>query len=401
MKRVAVLIAVGVVGLVAGCGSDGIVFNGVKQVDQFPIRKTPIVHYNLPSEVTDPVTGDHSVDVTAFTSINLAPATFTEQATPGHDLWAEEFYATCTDNPTCPPPNTPVPDFIYTTQQYKPPGADWPDPTVTSLGPPPSFFIGAWTLSLQHQWFLRDVDGTALAPAMVGNPPVQYESVSFSSMAISIVEATQQTTPGTQLPVPGQQEAIPAGPTGVGANGIEQIVVPASNFLDFAFNGEGAPAGLLGAAWRESPAQNKHIETSYRVLQGVPAPDYFGGGGPITSGGGLYHKRFSDHWQQTTGGANSTIDMDDGVNYSYYLAAVGNHLIGYGLGLVDSSFALPGVINNQEDIMNLSVILDMTAFIAAGKEFQFVVEDLLRLQDTVNGDWMNPGILSTLPGTYR
>jgi hypothetical protein len=401
MRRVAALIAVGVVGLLAGCGSDGIIFNGLRQVEQFPVRKTPIVHYNLPSEMTDPVTGDNWVDVTLFTSLNIMPGTFTEQATPGHDLWAQDFYTTCTDNPTCPPPNVPIPDFIYTTENYKVPGASWPDASVTSSGIAPSIYIGAWTLSLQHQWFLREINGSVIVPTVVGNPPVQYESVSFSSMAISIVERAQAVTGGTQLSVAGQQEAIPAGPTSIGANGIEQIVVPASNFLDFAFNGEGAPAGLLAAAWREKPAENKHIETNFRALQGVPVPDYFGGGGPITAGGGVYHQRFSDNWQQTTAGTNSTIDIDDGVNYSYYLAAVGNHLIGYGLGMVDSAFALPGVVNNQEDIMNLSVVLDMTAFIAAGKEFQFVVEDLLRLQDTVNGDWQNPGPLSTLPGTYR
>jgi hypothetical protein len=51
--------------------------------------------------------------------------------------------------------------------------------------------------------------------------------------------------------------------------------------------------------------------------------------------------------------------------------------------------------------MNQSVVLDMTAFIAAGKEFNFVVEDLLRLQDVVNGDFNNPGSLSTLPGKHR
>ena len=53
MKRLVVLAAFGVFGLLAGCGSDGIVFNGVKQVEQFPVRKTPIVHYNLPSEVIE------------------------------------------------------------------------------------------------------------------------------------------------------------------------------------------------------------------------------------------------------------------------------------------------------------------------------------------------------------
>jgi hypothetical protein len=133
----------------------------------------------------------------------------------------------------------------------------------------------------------------------------------------------------------------------------------------------------------------------------VPAPPYFAGGGQILAGGGVYHKRYSDNWQQTTSGQNSLIDIDDGVQYSYYLACVGNHLIGYGIGMIDSAFALPGVINNQEDIMNQSVVLDMTAFIAAGKEFNFVVEDLLRMQDVVNGDFNNPGPLSTLPGKHR
>jgi hypothetical protein len=51
--------------------------------------------------------------------------------------------------------------------------------------------------------------------------------------------------------------------------------------------------------------------------------------------------------------------------------------------------------------MNQSVVLDLTAFIAAGKEFQFVLEDLVRMQDVSAGDWMNPGPLSTLPGTFR
>ncbi|MCA8914453.1 MAG: hypothetical protein KDB90_03505 [Planctomycetes bacterium] len=399
MKRVAVLMTLGVV-LLAGCGSDGIEFNGLRQVEQFPIRKTPIVHYNLPSEVIDPISGDAEVDVAAFNAINLQVTDFVEQATPGHDLWAMAMMGQCTDNPTCPT-IAPKEDWAYTLENYKTAGAAWPDPTVTSTGISPILYIAAWTLSLQHQWFLREVNGSAIVPAVVGNPPVRYESVDFSSMAISIIEGAQLVTPISGLSVPSQQEAIPAGPAGTGANGVEQIVVPASNVLDYAYNGQGAPQGLLAVSWQEAPAENKHIETSITALQGVPVPCYFGGGGTIQAGGGVYHKRFSDNWQQTTAGTNSTIDFDDGVNYSYYLACVGNHLIGYGLGMIDSAYALPGAVNNQEDIMNLSVVLDMTAFIAAGKEFQFVVEDLLRLQDTVNGDWMTPGPLSTLPGTYR
>jgi hypothetical protein len=401
MKRVAVMMALGVAGILAGCGDGGIEFNGLKQVEQFPVRKTPIVHYNLPSEVIDPVTGDASVDIAEFTSINLQYTDFTEQAVPGHDMWVMGMMDFCTDNPTCPTP-APKEDWSYTLENHKVPGADWPDPTVTSTGIPGFEYIAAWTLSLQHQWFLREVNGSAIVPAVVGNPPVQYESVQFSSMKISIVEIVNAVTPFTTLPVPGaQQEAIDVAPAGVGANGVERIVVPASNYFDYAFNGQGAPQGMLAASWWEAPAENIHIETSIGAMQGVPAPPYFAGGGQILAGGGVYHGRFSDNWQQTTSGQNSTIDIDDGVQYSYYLAVVGNHLIGYGVGLIDSAFALPGAINNQEDIMSQSVVLDMTAFIAAGKEFNFVVEDLLRMQDTVNGDFNAPGPLSTLPGTFR
>ena len=408
MKRVsvaAVAIAFGVAGFLAGCGSDGIVFNGVRQVEQFPVRKTPIVHYNLPSELIDPVTGDASVDVTSFTSINLAYTDFQELASPGHDLWLVSMYpglpgfagwGSKTDSPVPGPP-----DWEYSTTIDKFPGPAWPDPSVTSTGIPSHEYVAAWTISLQNQWFLRDVNGSALVSAVPGNPPVMYESLSFSSHRISLIEGSNGATDISQLPVGAQREAIPAAPAGTGANGIEQIIVPASNVEDMAYNGQGAPSGLLAVAWRESPAKNVHIEDNLAGLQNVPVPDYFGGGGPISCGGGVFHTRFSANWQQTTAGTGSTISIDDGVTYSYYIAVVANHLIGYGVGLIDSAFALPGVINNQEDIMNISVVFDLTAFIAAGKEFNFVGEDHLRMQDTVNGDFTTPGILSTLPGTYR
>jgi hypothetical protein len=119
-----------------------------------------------------------------------------------------------------------------------------------------------------------------------------------------------------------------------------------------------------------------------------------------SGGGGLFTKRFIDAWWQTTDG-NPVVPIDDGLVFSYYAAVVGCHLMGYGVGLIDSSFTSPGVITNQEDIMAQSAILDMTAFIAAEKEFQFVTEDLMRMQDVVNGDWTNPGPLSTLPGSHR
>lgn len=406
MKRITGFLAAGALTFLAGCGSDGIVFNGQKQIEQFPVRKTPIVHYNLPAEVTDPITGVTSIDVTLLPT---DPTVFTELASPGHDLWAMNMLGACSDNPTCRTPQE-VPDWPYTHDGYKTPGAGWPHPSVSTATQAANIYLAAWVLSLQNQWFLRGADGAPLSPVVVGDPPIRYESVEFSSMAISIHEAAAGTSGyspllGAQPPAAAQQEV--GDPLTVGANNVQRIAVPVNNIMSYGFNGNGAPAGLLAAGWREPPAKNLSIETDlssqpsangYIALVGVPVPDYFGGGGPIDCGGGVYMKRFVDNWVQTTSGTASTINVNDGVTYSYYLAAVGNHVIGYGLGLIDSAFALPGVVNNQEDLMNISVIFDMTAFVAAGKKFQFVVEDLLRMQDTVNGTFSAPGPLSTLPG---
>jgi hypothetical protein len=409
MKRITGFLAAGTLAFLAGCGSDGIVFNGQKQVEQFPVRKTPIVHYYLPSEVTDPITGVTSLDVS---TLPTDPTVFVEKTPPGFDLWAMNMLGSCSDNPTCRTPQE-VPDWPYTHDGYKTPGAGWPHPSVSTQTQAANIYIAAWVLSLQNQWFLRDPNGNDLVPVVAGDPPVRYESVNFRSMLISIHEQAQASsgfTPLLQAQPPSAPQQEVGDPLTVGPNGVQRIAVPVNNIMSYGFNGNGAPAGLLAAGWREPPAQNKSIETDlssspggngYLRLVGVPVPDYFGGGGPIDCGGGVYMKRFVDNWVQTTSGTASTINVNDGVTYSYYLAAVGNHIIGYGVGLIDSAFALPGVVNNQEDLMNISVIFDMTAFIAAGKKFQFVVEDLLRMQDTVNGTFTNPGPLSTLPGVGR
>ncbi|MCC6464900.1 MAG: hypothetical protein IT463_06115 [Planctomycetes bacterium] len=420
MKRARTILAAGTLVFLAGCSSDGIVFNGQQQVDQFPIRKTPITHYKLPIENINPVTGVAEIDFTQWTSYSggagLMYTHFPERTSPGHDLWAMIMLGSCSDNPTCRTPSE-VKDWPYTHDTYKAPGASWPQGPGRTLNKgttASNLFLAGWVLSFQNQWFLRGIDGAALTAALPTDPPVRYESVEFASMAISIHETSAAT--GTYFspllsqtpPVSPQQEV--GDPTTTGANGVLRIQVPANNAVSYGYNGNGAPAGLMAAGWREPPAQNLNIEydlstvlasSSAITLQGVPVPDYFGGGGPINAGGGVYMKRFSDNWQQTTSGQASTVSIDDGVLYSYYMAAIGNHVIGYGLGLMDSSFALPGVVNDQESIMNISVVFDMTAFIAAGKNFQFVVEDLLRMQDTVSGTWQAPGPNSTLPGKGR
>ncbi len=426
MTRVAPFFAAGTFALLLGCSSDGIVFNGQAQVQQYPIRTTPVVHYNLPSEIIDPITGDASLDFTFFQ--NLTSASFTELASPGHDLWAHTLDSYhCSDNPSpCRNPMTEVPDWPYMFDGgYQaaglsgvtwPPGGSWPHPQMATGGGGSGPIIAAWTLAMMNQWYLRDVDGAALASPLPNTPPVTIESVGFASMAISIHEhaaAGSGYSPQLSNSPPSAVQQETGNPATQGANGKARVMPPINNAVCWGYNGVSAPAGLLGMAWREAPAQNIHIETNTQtagggspagntvvVMQNVPVPDYFGGGGPVNGGGGVFSVRYIDQWWQTTDG-NSNVAKDDGLTFCYYFATIGCHLMGYGVGLVDSSFASGGVQNGQEDIMSLSVILDMTGFIAAEREFQIVTEDLQRMQDVVNGDWMTPGQLSTLPGSDR
>ncbi|MBK9975516.1 MAG: hypothetical protein IPP14_12165 [Planctomycetes bacterium] len=381
--------------LIAGCGSNGITFNGQKDLSQLDIRKTPVVHYNLPSETPDPVTGDPVLDITKWTGINLVWQTFTEQPSPGNDLW-----------PQAMDPANPMGAWTFVHDQYKTPGAGWPHPSINTTPPNPSAAenIAAWTLSLQNQWFLRDINGAVLASVVPNQAPVTYESAGYASMPISIHELSQGTAGLSPLlqanpPTSAQQEV--GDPATFGANGLPRVLAPIANVLQWIATPNAAPAGLIGTAWREPPGQNLSIETNAGTLVGVPVPDYFGGGGPISADGGVYMTRFSDNWQQTTAGQASTTNINDGVTYSYYLSVIGCHLMGYGLGLQAGAFALPAAITNEEHIMNTSVIFDLTAFIATGKKFQFLGSDLLKMQDVVSGTWQAPGANSTLPGKGR
>ncbi len=420
MKRVVAMFAVGTFFVLLGCSSDGIEFNGQAEVQQFPVRTTPIIHYNLPTEIIDLVTGDASLDWQPY--VNIDDTTFTELGI-GYDNWGMVMTSyQCADNPTCrTPAETPDWQFMFnggytpaglTGNIVWPPGGGWPHPQIQTGGTV-DHVIAGWIMSIMNQWFLRDPVGADIPAPPNGQPPVPIESVGFSSMLISIHEVAAATSGFSALlgnvpPAGAQQET---GDPGTGLNGKPRVQPPINNVISFTYGDDAlAPVGLLGMAWQEAWAQNDHVETNVSsvsnvrvIMNGVPVPDYFGGGSvPSTTsgGGGVFTKRMIDAWWQTTDG-NPIVPIDNGLIFSYYSAVIGCHLIGYGVGLIDSSFTSPGVITDQEDIMAQSAVLDMTAFIAAEKEFQFVTEDLMRMQDVVNGDWTAPGPLSTLPGSDR
>ena len=389
------LVLGGVVLALAGCGSGGIVFNGVGQAEQYPIRKVPITHYNLPSEMFDPQSLEPSLDET--TMISVTAGTFIQRPI-GHDMWGMDMLGgVLTDNPGVPQG---IPDWVWQVSILHPVSGAWKD-----------FKVAPYTLSFQNQWFLRDVTGAPFVSAVPGEAPITYENLGYSSMPISIYDwATVgglAVQPSWNLAInaftsPVQQEIEPDPNFNTfDSRNIPRVHLPVTNFVYWGYNGAGAPEGLLAMGWQEKPALNEMIEANFGVMNGPPVPEYFGGGGTVSGGGGVYCGDYGESWEQTTNGNSSLVSYNDTMTYSYFMAAIGNHVIGYGLGLIDSSFAIPGVINSEENIMNLSVIFDLSAFIAAGKHFQFVPEDLIRMQDIIDGDFLNPGPDSTLPGYKR
>lgn len=382
--------------MLAGCGPGGIIFNGLQEVEQFPVRKTPVTHYNLPSEMINPITQEASI-IEAMLPVQAS--SFVQRGPAGYDLWEQRMYNHCTDNPTCPTP-APIPDWIWTHNGPALAGTYASGPNWKGHGT-----IAAYVLSIMNQWFLRGVDGNDIISAVPGQPPVTYENIGFQSMKVSIHEAQRSTSPRSPLitaPSPAYAQQEVGDPATIGANGVPRVRVPCQNIVMWQYAFTGPPEGMLAAAWQEKPAENKHIETNLNFSDGVPVPDYFGGGGTIQTKLGVYLLRFMDMWQVVAGQASSFYPADDNVYYSYYMATVGCHIIGYGVGMIDSAFAVPGVANSkQQDIMNVNVILDMSAFIAGGQQFQFVTEDLIRMQDVVQGSWQTPGPASTLPGVGR
>src|SRR5690606_32983291 len=177
MKRIAAMFAAGTFALMVGC-SDGIEFNGEAQVQQFPIRTTPIIHFPLPTE--HPTTGE--LDYTLFAPIDTT--VFQELASPGHDLWAIALEGGsifhCSDNPTCNTPG-PVPDWSYLMVGYVgvgpisqtvvwPPQGNWPHPQIQ--GGAAHQQVGGWVLSFANQWFLRELDGAERPPQVLGKAPI-------------------------------------------------------------------------------------------------------------------------------------------------------------------------------------------------------------------------------------
>ncbi|MCC6574216.1 MAG: hypothetical protein IT462_10535 [Planctomycetes bacterium] len=382
--------------MLAGCGPGGILFNGTQQVEQFPVRKTPITHYNLPSEMINPVTQE-AVIVEA--RLPVQATSFIQRGPAGYDLWEQRMYNHCTDNPTCPTP-APIPDWIYANNTVDPNdsvpgGPNWKGHAV----------IAAYVLSFMNQWFLRNTDGNDLISAVPGQAPIMYENVAFASLKISLHEAQRSTSPRSPLitaanPSFAQQEV--GDPATVGANNVPRVRVPCQNIVMWQWAATLIPAGLIAAGWQEAPGKNIHIETNMFRMDGVPAPEYFAGNGPITTKLGVYLLPWIAQWRIASGQAASVFTADDNVHYAYYLACIGTHIVGYGLGAVDSAFAVPGVANNkQQDIMNLSNVLDMSAYVAGGLELQFVVEDLQRFAHGTSGNWQAPSEDATLPGFGR
>lgn len=360
MKLLALTVFTGTFCLLSGCGSDGVVIGSSSGPG---VRTTPITHYALPSD-----------DAAGFVDTALITGTPSELGA-GNDLWALWFdEGESLDN------GSGTNDWEEALTTVLSPGGTWPGQAL----------VQTWTLSIANQHFFRDVDGSALAGT------ITYEGNSYTSHPVSIVDEGAQATAGFvqdfaaagSMYLAGEQNEIISGTAtiGTGVNGYTQVQGPISNIVNFAYDGgTGSPGGsVLGVCFVESFGQNTHIESNVGLVSSVPNP--ISGSAAITgTEGGILMKRFVDRWKLVAAG-NAAIPVDDGSLFSYYLAAVTAHVIGNGVGLSNSTFSLPiGVVSDQDDIMNRRVILDMSALIAAGKQFQFVSSDHTVLNTTLPG----------------
>lgn len=388
MKYLAFIVFSGTFILLSGCGADGVV---IGDPGGPTVRTTPIPHYILPSD-----------NALGFINVSLIPLTPPVELGPGHDLWALWFdEGQSSDNPSVAiPPATDWEEALTTgwiapggTTPTGPPGPTWPWFGATPPPPPPlpgpaRTDVQTWVLSIVNQHFFRDVDGSALPGTII------YESVPFTSHLISIVDERTQTTPGfvtggSPYGIGEQNQLIdPAATVGTGNNGYTQVLGPVSNIVNFAYDGgNGNPVGsIIGVCFVEAFGINAHIESNVGRVATVPHP-IVGGTAITDTDAGILVRRFVDLWVQVAF-SNGAVDQDDGGLFAYYLAVIAAHVIGNGVGLANSTFALPiGTISNQDDIMNRSVVLDMSALIAAGKQFQFVSTDHFTLASTLPGQF--------------
>ena len=358
MKRLAFIVFSGTFILLSGCGDDGVVIGNPGGPT---VRTTAIPHYALPSD-----------NAAGFVDTALIMGTPVELGA-GNDLWALWFdEGQSTDNPGA------LNDWEQALTTDLTPGGTWPGRVNVQM----------WTLSIVNQHFFRDVDGSALPGT------ITYEAVDFTSHPVSIVDETGQATAGfvgTGSPYGiGEQNQLidPVAVIGTGNNGYTQVKGPISNIVNFAYDGgTGNPGGsILGVCFVEGFGLNAHIESNVGRVTTVPNPN--SAGAPIVdTDAGILVKRFVDRWIVLTA-ANAVIDQDDGALFAYYMAAVAAHVIGNGVGLANSTFSLPiGTISDQDDIMNRSVVLDMSALIVAGKQFQFVSTDHFTMKTTLPGQF--------------
>lgn len=408
MKRLAALSMFGAMALMAGCNAGGIEFNGQQGVNQINIIG-PIPHYNLPVEITlneqNPTTselwlGDKNNVYTLPTSYTgLTPGAFIQRTpTAGgytYDIWSLSFGGASTDNPTSST-TSPVDDWVYL---FSNPGAtsgiDGAALAAQNTASPDENGIAAWVLSFCNQYYLRGVDGTELAPAVAGQPPVSYAGYGFASLDISIenYSATNPVQPSS-LGSSVQQEI--GDPTKTASNGYPYVLAATANVLHFQYNGgttsNTAPSGLTSGGWSETRGENRYVELNFGWSDVVP---YFDRAGEDGMGLGVYSWRYTDKWISAH---SNYYDQLDGTHYCYFLAVVASHVIGQGVGVGSSGFTQE---LDQVFIMAQNANQDVSAFLAAGAQFEHRVGDLLLMQDVVNGTYSAPGSNSTLPGGGR
>ncbi len=358
--------------LLAGC-SGGLEFNGDGQATSIQPRATPVQHFPLPIETFDPQTQLYVVDTTV-----VANGRATASPQVAQPSWSEPATIPMPVDPAVFPTKTST--DIWRTSGSE--NRDFTPPAPTLIDE-----IDAWgggttragSMSMVTQWLLQQVDGQVRT-----DTPIDYDSTTFQSVAISIVGGTPTPPPAPGDQGSAQQSPIDAGvgpkplpinsPAVIGSNNehytnaaVATMTPPTANEVEYAFSfhltaNYEAPPGLFFGKWIEADQENLFIESNRLFMSEAPLPFFYAADATTRVLGGIY--------------------IDRSAQDPYYVGVLLGHIVGVGVGLPQLAFIRPGISNGEEDLMNVNVEVDQLFFRTSGRRFQYVSEGLARMQNT-------------------
>ena len=397
VRRIAGVLGVVAAGVMAGCGSGGIAFNGDGEVQRILPRTLPLLHFPLPCESFDVV--DQLWQLDSDVQLNGRDTKSPPgEAAPYYD-WAEPVTEAMADY-LWPELFQPRDDTdVWFTQGT---GNRDPQPSPIDEGQ----YLGdervrGAAMSYVAQWLMQTVDGQVRTDS-----PLLYDTQEYESIAISQdADEDPNTTPPhdstilatsnvseTQLPNPVDPrialfDHLQEGDV-IETGNINALYTPVTmpgtcNDIEWAA-GYYCPSSVLFGKYMEVKQENLFIECNgVGTLTEAPTNAYFTPSGRLSLPGGIYVDRLLQGFEISY--PNALQSSITGVYATgYYAGGIQGHIIGVGVGVPQVAFVRPGVNNGEEDIMNVNIETDQVYYCYGNRRLQYTSDSLLIMQNVQN-----------------